>query len=101
MVLLRSSGAFGGMHVKLANGLTRHNWLANAFVGGGLHWDNSILVNAAQSSDHPEHAVDLGERIIANSLIESFSNPLKRVFVGCGRITAYTEVTQILGQFRG
>jgi hypothetical protein len=30
MVLLRSSGAFGGMHVKLANGLTRHNWRANA-----------------------------------------------------------------------
>jgi len=25
MVLLRSSGAFGGMHVKLANGQARHN----------------------------------------------------------------------------
>jgi len=42
MVLLRSSGALGSMHVKLANGLTRHNWLANALIGEGLHWDNRI-----------------------------------------------------------
>jgi hypothetical protein len=42
MVLLRSSGAFGGMHVKLTNGLTRHNWLANALIGDGLHWENRI-----------------------------------------------------------
>jgi hypothetical protein len=30
MILLRSSGALGGINVKLANGLTRHNWFANA-----------------------------------------------------------------------
>ena len=31
--------------------------------------------------------------IIANSLIESFSNPLKGVFVGCGRITGKPDLT--------
>jgi hypothetical protein len=36
MVLLKSWGGFCGMHVKLANGLTLHNWRANALIGDDL-----------------------------------------------------------------
>jgi hypothetical protein len=35
----------------------------------------------------------LDKRIIANSLIESFLNPLKGVFMGCERITAQPDMT--------
>jgi hypothetical protein len=52
MVVLRSSGAFGGMNVKLANGLTRHNSVANAFVGDGLH--ETRVVNRCQIVDEPK-----------------------------------------------
>ena len=51
MVLLTSSGALGGMHVKLANGLIRHNWRANALIGDGLHWDNRIDPRKSLSVD--------------------------------------------------
>ncbi|WP_353067718.1 hypothetical protein RBB77_19925 [Tunturibacter psychrotolerans] len=37
MILLRSSGAFSGMHAKLANGQNQHNWLANALMGDALY----------------------------------------------------------------
>jgi hypothetical protein len=37
------------------------------------------------------------ERIITNSFPESFSNALKGVFVGCGRITAKPECNPKLG----
>jgi hypothetical protein len=38
--------------------------------------------------------------IIANSLIESVSNPLKGVFVDRGRITDHTKVTRCLSRSR-
>src|SRR5579862_4827189 len=44
MVLLRSSGAFSGMHVKLANGLTPHNWVAEALIGGAMQSRVQLIV---------------------------------------------------------
>jgi hypothetical protein len=40
-----------------------------------------------------ESTVEAGWWVIANSLFEGFSSALKGVFVGCGRITAYSDVT--------
>jgi hypothetical protein len=40
-----------------------------------------------------KESLRLNECVIANSLIESFSNPLKGIFVGCGRITVSSDVT--------
>jgi hypothetical protein len=76
------------MHVKLANGLTRHNWRANGSFGDGLHWDNRIdpRKRGLSPSDCPEHAVDLGERIIANSLTDNRERNLD-----WGRVTAHSD----------
>jgi hypothetical protein len=43
--------------------------------------------------------LQLGLCKIANSLIESFFEPVEG-FVGCGRITAHTEVTRCLSRSR-
>ena len=42
MVLHRSLGAFGGMHVKLANGTDSTQLARQCAHWDGLHWDNRI-----------------------------------------------------------
>jgi hypothetical protein len=57
-------------------------------------WARAVLGTRLYFLDpQTDRTHDFEVRIIAKSLIESFSNPLKGVFVDCGQITAYTDIT--------